>query len=686
MAGGLVGNAVAERDAGAMRGTRAWMPAVAPWVHGVRLAAAVCLALLIAFWLQLDNAYWAATSASIVAQPALGASLRKARFRAIGTVVGGVLIVLITAALPQNHAGYLAVLTLWVAGCAFFASFLPNFASYAAALAGYTAVVIFGSIIEDPGNVFMMAVWRTTEIGIGIFSAAIVHSITAFGDARERLTRSLSEIARAIAGGVVRSLQLSEETMELRTLRRRILARVIALDPLIDETLGEPSHVRHGRGVLHATQQSLFVALSAWRSIGNHLPSMSAPARAAAAEEIMPALRQLATLDWHGDRVRAPRLCAEALGSLCERGGEETSSSLVVECARRIFGALESVTGAIGMIVRGERPRPALATARSFYIPDPANALIDSLRTLLAVTVAEGLWVITEWPNGPVMITFTAVTVILFARQAEQAYGRALEYAVGSALAGICAVVLDLAILPAVHGGMAMLSVALAVVFVPLGALSAGRWYPALFGAAAANLMPMLAIEDVPHYEADRVFNTALAVLVGVLIGATFLRLIPPLTPERRTARLLARSLAELKSLAAGRLRDSAESWRRRLSHRLTALPPQATLEESAELLAVLAAGESALRLRATAGLARPELLARALAALAGAAISDAREALAELAAAQSPHSRNGEPGGERRRIRDRRRDPTPGSDPAVEAILMSDALGRHPRFFATEA
>ena len=46
-------------------------------LFGLRLWAAVCLALYIAFWLQLDNAYWAGTSAAVVCQPSLGASLRK---------------------------------------------------------------------------------------------------------------------------------------------------------------------------------------------------------------------------------------------------------------------------------------------------------------------------------------------------------------------------------------------------------------------------------------------------------------------------------------------------------------------------------------------------------------------------------------------------------------------------------
>ena len=43
-------------------------------LFGVRLWASVCLALYIAFWLELDNAYWAGTSAAVVCQPGLGAA------------------------------------------------------------------------------------------------------------------------------------------------------------------------------------------------------------------------------------------------------------------------------------------------------------------------------------------------------------------------------------------------------------------------------------------------------------------------------------------------------------------------------------------------------------------------------------------------------------------------------------
>src|SRR5258707_11405628 len=69
-------------------------------LFGLRLWAAVCLALYIAFWLQLDSPSWAGTTAAIVCQPSLGGSLRKGWFRMVGTPIGGIAIVVLTACFP----------------------------------------------------------------------------------------------------------------------------------------------------------------------------------------------------------------------------------------------------------------------------------------------------------------------------------------------------------------------------------------------------------------------------------------------------------------------------------------------------------------------------------------------------------------------------------------------------------
>ena len=59
-------------------------------LFGLRLWAAVCLALYVSFWLELDSPSWAGTTAAIVCQPNLGSSLRKGWFRLVGTFAGGV--------------------------------------------------------------------------------------------------------------------------------------------------------------------------------------------------------------------------------------------------------------------------------------------------------------------------------------------------------------------------------------------------------------------------------------------------------------------------------------------------------------------------------------------------------------------------------------------------------------------
>src|SRR5271168_3118742 len=184
-----------------------------PLLFGLRLWASVCLALYVAYWLELDNAYWAGTSAALVCQPRLGASLRKAWFRMIGTLVGAVVIVVLTACFPQDRFGFLFSLALWGGACAFVATLLRNFAAYAAALAGYTAAIIasdqLGATGGLNGQVFTLAVARTSEICIGIVCAGLVLAGTDLGGATRRLAALIAALSAEIAGGFTDMLSLS---------------------------------------------------------------------------------------------------------------------------------------------------------------------------------------------------------------------------------------------------------------------------------------------------------------------------------------------------------------------------------------------------------------------------------------------------------------------------------------------
>ena len=109
--------------------------------------------------------------------------LRKGWYRMIGTLIGAVVIVVLTAWFPQDRT-LLRALSV--------ATLLHNFASYAAALAGYTAAIIAADELGATGGpnadaVFLLAVYRASEICIGIVCAGIVLAGTDFGGAQRRL-------------------------------------------------------------------------------------------------------------------------------------------------------------------------------------------------------------------------------------------------------------------------------------------------------------------------------------------------------------------------------------------------------------------------------------------------------------------------------------------------------------------
>jgi uncharacterized membrane protein YccC len=236
-------------------------------LFGLRLWVAVCFALYVAFWLELDNAYWAGTTAAIVCQPSLGASLRKGWFHMVGTAVGAVAIVVLTSIFPQNRAGFLLGLALWGGACAFAASLLRNFATYAAALAGITTAIIasdeLGSVGGANGLAFTLAITRASEICIGIVCAGIVLAVTDYGHAKRRLADQLAAIAAEITGRCTDNLLAAGPALpDTRPVRRELLRRVVALDPVIDEAIGESAWVRYHSPIFQMTMDGLFAALA----------------------------------------------------------------------------------------------------------------------------------------------------------------------------------------------------------------------------------------------------------------------------------------------------------------------------------------------------------------------------------------------------------------------------------------
>ncbi len=581
-----------------------------PLLFGLRLWASVCLALYVAFWLELDNAYWAGTSAAIVCQPHLGASLRKGWFRMIGTVIGAVAIVALTACFPQDRAPFLVSLALWGAGCTLVATLLRNFAAYSAALAGYTVAIIasdqLGATGGPNGQAFMLAVFRASEICIGIVCAGIVLAGTDLGGARRRVAALLAPISAEITGRFTGTLALAgPELPDTQPVRRELVRRVTALDPVIDEALGESSQLRYHSPVLQRAVDGLFAALAGWRTVAVHLVGISHDEVRQQADSVLQAVPQELRsapvqgepARWIDDPVGLRQICEAAARRLIALPAATPSLRLLADQTAEVLAGISHALNGLALLAADPaRPVPRRGGIR-LRVPDLLPSLVNAGRAFVTIGAVELFWIITEWPNGAGAITFAAVTVILLAPRADQAYAAAMSFMVGTGISAILAAIIAFAVLPNLET-YAAFSLAIGLVLVPAGAGMAQPWRTMVFIPMTANFIPLLAPANQMTYDTEQFYNAALAIVAGVCAAAVSFRVMPPLSPAFRTRRLLALSLRDLRRLATGPIPRTPGDWEGRMYGRFSALPDEAQPLQRSQLLAALSVGTKIIQLR----------------------------------------------------------------------------------------
>src|SRR4051812_11186941 len=137
------------------------------------------LALYVAFWLQLESASSAAVSVAILAQPKRGQAISKAIYRFLGTILGGVVSIVLTAAFGQDRVLMLVCFTAWLSLCVFVAQYLQDTRAYGAMLSGYTVAIIAISNIDTPQSVFDAAVSRVAAIAVAIATITFINDALA---------------------------------------------------------------------------------------------------------------------------------------------------------------------------------------------------------------------------------------------------------------------------------------------------------------------------------------------------------------------------------------------------------------------------------------------------------------------------------------------------------------------------
>ena len=571
---------------------------VPPLLYGIRLSAAVSLALFVAFFLELDNPSWAGTSAAIVCQPILGASLRKGFFRLIGTVIGATMAVVLTGVFPQNRAGFLVGMALWAAGCAFAGTLMRNFAAYAAMLSGYTLAIIAGDSISSPDQVFTLAVARASEISLGIVCATLVMGLSDLGRSPGKLAAALDSLGHEIRHHFTALLESAGGRMpDGSRLRRDLIKRVAGLDPMIDQAIGESPELRYRKPILAAAMSGLFAALSGWRIVESHLrglPAGTAREEAGRVAERLPATWHSATED--GSDTAADRRDLAIVRSLAELDTASVSQRLLADTAARVALGLSAAANGLALLhdpgaARDPARRPDAAVA------DVLPALVNAIRVFVSIGAAILFWILTDWPSGLTAITFMAVTVLLLSPQQERSGQAALGFGLGTLLTACLAAVVNFALLPN-HEGFLSLALILGAMLIPLAALSTVPALAPYLVAASMNFVPLVAPSNEISFDTVAFANSALGIVGGCMAGAIALTVIPPVPMRIRADRLIGLTLRDLRRMAAGRGRLSADAWESRVYARLIALPEDVDPAYGLRLVAALSVGLQVIRLQ----------------------------------------------------------------------------------------
>jgi uncharacterized membrane protein YccC len=481
---------------------------------------------------------------------------------------------------------------LVAAGSPFVAALLRNFASFGAALTGITVVLIAGDSLGATGGlngeVFTLAVARATEICLGIVCSGAILAVTDLGGARRRLSELLVALLADITAGFTRTVALAEAEMsQSQSFRRELARRTIALDPVIDQAIGE-SYVLHAQSpMLQAALSGLLTALGSWRAVSVRLaqqPNDSARQEARAilrdiAPELRSVLQSAMPRRWIADPGRLREVVKATMQTLYAAPAGTPSLRLFAnQTAKVLTGAVDALDALA--LLTGAGPRPDRRRhVRRLYVPDWLPAFVNAGRAFLTIAAVAQFWIASAWPNGATSITLAAVVVITFAPRGDQAAAISMSYMAGVSVACVFAAIMQFVALPRVETFEAF-SIIIGVYLIPVGALMSPQRQAATLTTMATSgiiyFVVLLAPANQMTYDAAQLYNSAVAILAGAGAATLSFRLLPPPSPQSRTRRLLAVTLRDLRRLATGPLPPTSDDWEGLIYSRI-AVAPDAT-------------------------------------------------------------------------------------------------------------
>lgn len=558
--------------------------ALPPWrtvgptlLYCLRTLAAIAIALYTAFALQLQSPLSSVITVLIVANPVTGALVSKSVWRLFGTFVGAAAAVLVMAVFAQSPMLFAIVFSLWIGLACIASTLLRFFRAYGAVLTGYTLIIVCAPAFDDPENIFLSALSRLSAVSVGILAAALVFLLTGIRPPSRLNDATLSLIrgaGAALAGHAAplpfrhsgaaadnlkssvsaddpgdadvsdrrrwRSVGPGSLSGSFYDQRGALLAQGNGLNEIIEYAAADSLEVARHASSLRLGAAGLMGALTAlnpfYGRLGLHQDL---------ADEVRLATEALASL-----RLEAPELALAPLADLRDRllrdrptgGGDAPAASPphvdldrlgALEHAHDLLTRLHEAVSRLTQSSAGERV-PNLRLRRFLDWP---TALRNGARGCIVTFLAFLFWYVTQWPSGPVLLTYLVPASCLLATN-PSASRASIDFSQGTLLAIPASYVCEAMMLPRITG-FPLLIAALGTCLLP------GIWlqFHPRHGLRAFGYVvffnAMITVRNPISFNDIGLINGWLAFVMGTAALIVVFRALLPSNPQRDADRLV---------------------------------------------------------------------------------------------------------------------------------------------------
>lgn len=380
------------------------------WRYALRNTIAMCLALTFAYYLNLDEPYWAMTSAAVVSFPTVGGVISKSLGRIAGSLLGATAALILAGHTLNEPWLFLLSMAAWIGFCTWACAHFTNNVAYAFQLAGYTAAIIaFPMVhISEITQLWGIAQARVCEVIVGILCGATMMMILpSTSDGTALLTALKNMHARLLEHAS--QLWRPETTDAIRSAHEGVIGQILTMNLLRIQAFWSHYRFRQQNALLNSLlhQQlrltsvisSLRRMLLNWPNPPAHLPEVI--------EQLLVTLAKPQTDSYTVARIIAPLrpLDSQDYRHVAFWQRLRYFCQIYLQSSQRL-NLLEN--GAPVEQINVKRS-PGLARHT-----DNAEAIWSGLRTFCTLMVI-GAWSIgSQWESGSGALTLAAISCVLY--------------------------------------------------------------------------------------------------------------------------------------------------------------------------------------------------------------------------------------------------------------------------------